>query len=56
MCVPDIFQEKVSNLMESLEFACTYLDDLLWLYKGHFSEHLEDLETVLIRLQNETSR
>ena len=31
--LPDIFQEKMSGLMESLEFARTYLDDLLMLTK-----------------------
>ena len=51
MCAPDIFQEKMSNLMEGLEFARTYLDDLLCLSKGNFDEHLKDVETVLIRLQ-----
>ena len=24
---PDVFQEKMSELMEGLEFVCTYLDD-----------------------------
>ena len=51
MCAPDIFQEKMSNLMEGLEFARTYLDDLLCLSKGNFNEHLNDVERVLIRLQ-----
>ena len=51
MCAPDIFQEKMSNLMEGLEFARTYLDDLLCLSKGTFDEHLKDVETVLIRFQ-----
>ena len=31
---PDIFQEKMSGLMESLEFVHTYLDNLLTLTKG----------------------
>ena len=26
---PDIFQEKISDLMAGLKFVCTYLDDLL---------------------------
>ena len=30
---PNIFQEKMSGLMESLEFVHTYLDDLLMLTK-----------------------
>ena len=32
--LPDIFQEKMSGLMESLEFIRTYLDNLLTLTKG----------------------
>jgi hypothetical protein len=28
-CLPDIFQEKMSDLMQHLNFARTYLDDLL---------------------------
>ena len=44
MCTPDIFQENISNLKDVLEFAYTYLDDLLYLFKCHFNEHLEDVE------------
>ena len=46
------FKGKISNLMEGLEFARTYLDDLLYLSKGGFNEHLKDVEKVLISLQN----
>jgi hypothetical protein len=48
---PDIFQEKVSILMEGLEFVRTYIDDLLVLSKGSFEDHLLKLELVLQRLQ-----
>ena len=44
---PDIFQEKMSGLMESLEFVCTYLDDLLTLTKGTYDDHLLKLRMVL---------
>ena len=47
---PDIFQEKMSELMAGLEFARAYLDDLLVLTKGSFEEHLLHLEKVLTRL------
>ena len=46
MCATDIFQETMSNLMEGLEFARTYLDDLLCLSKGNFNEYLRDVKTV----------
>ena len=43
--------EKISNLMEVLEFAHTYLDNLLCLSKGNLNERLKDVDKVLIRLQ-----
>ncbi len=48
---PDIFQEKMSDLMATLEFIRTYLDDLLIITKGSLEDHLEKLSMVLIRLQ-----
>ena len=48
---PDIFQEKMSELFEGLEFVRTYIDDLLCLTKGNFEDHLEKLERILYRLQ-----
>jgi len=50
---PDIFQEKMSELMDGLTFFWTYIDDLLCLTKGTFSDHLEKVELVLQRLQKE---
>ena len=47
---PDIFQEKMSELMIGLEFARAYIDDLLVLSKGDFDQHLEHLEQVLDRV------
>ena len=49
---PDIFQEKMSNLMATLEFVQTYLDDLLIITKGSLEDHLEKLCMVLTRLQD----
>jgi len=48
---PDIFQEKKSELMDGLAFVRTYIDDLLCLTKGSFTDHLEKIELVLQRLQ-----
>ena len=48
---PDIFQEKISTLMDGLEFARAYLDDLLVISKNSFQEHLEHLEKVFTRLE-----
>ena len=47
---PDIFQEKMSELMIGLEFARAYLDDLLIISKSDFNKHLEHIEVELNRL------
>lgn len=46
-----IFQEYMSTLMEDLEYARTFIDDIFVLSRGRLSEHLTDVETVLVRLQ-----
>ncbi len=43
----DIFQGKMSELMESLEYVRAYLDDLLCISKLSLEDHLEKLEQVL---------
>ena len=48
---PDIFQEKMSILMDGLEFVCTYLDNLLVISNSTFEDHLRQLSTVLRRLR-----
>src|SRR5688500_9052128 len=51
LCIsPNIFHEKMSELMIGLEFARAYLDDLLIISKTDFNEHLEHLEVALNRL------
>ena len=49
---PDIFQEKMSDLMAPLELEIvrTYLDDVLIITNSTFSDHLEKLEQVLKKL------
>jgi hypothetical protein len=49
---PDIFQGKMSELMESLEYVRAYLDDLLCSSKLSLEDHLEKLEEVLRQLCN----
>jgi hypothetical protein len=46
-CSPYIFQEKMSDLMQHLNFVRTYLDDLLVISCSTFEDHLEKLECVL---------
>jgi hypothetical protein len=50
-CAPDIFQEKMSELMTGLEFAKTHLDDLLCLTNGSFEDHLDNLRLILEQLK-----
>ncbi len=47
---PGIFQGKMLELMESLEYVKTYLDDLLYISKLSLEDHLEKLEEVLRQL------
>ena len=47
---PDIFQEKMSGLMEDLDYVRTYLDDLLTLTKSTFEDHLNELRKMLEKL------
>jgi len=47
---PDIFQEGMSELMADLEYVRVYIDDLLCLTSGDFSDHLQKLDEVLTRL------
>jgi hypothetical protein len=44
---PDIFQEKMLELMEALEYVRAYLDDLLCITKLSLEDHLEQLGEVL---------
>jgi hypothetical protein len=47
---PDIFQGRMSELMETLEYVRAYLDDLLCISKLSLEDHLEKLEEVLRQL------
>jgi hypothetical protein len=38
---PDIFQSKISELMESLEYVQAYLDDLLCISRSSLENHLK---------------
>ena len=53
---PDIFQAKMNELMDDLEFVQAYLDDCLIISKSTFDDHLMDLEQVLERLKKANLR
>jgi hypothetical protein len=42
-CSPDMFQEKISDLMQHLNSVRTYLDDLLVISCSTFEDHLEKI-------------
>jgi hypothetical protein len=47
---PDIFQEKMSDLMRGLEFVRCYLDDVLIISTSTFEEHLTKVEQCFQRI------
>ena len=48
---PDIFQEKMSELFIGLDTVHVYIDDLLHVTKGSWTEHISILEEMFTRLQ-----
>ena len=50
---PDIFQSKINQLMEGLDYVRAYLDDILIVTKNTYDDHLNKLDTVLKRLHAE---
>ena len=52
MTAPDIFQQKMLELMIGMEYIRVYLDDLLLMSGKSFEHHLEILERVLQCLSN----
>ena len=49
--IPDIFQEKMSELFAGLDTVRVYINDLLHVTKGSWTEHLTVLEEMYTRLQ-----
>ena len=47
---PNIFQEKMSELSIGLDTVRVYIDDLLYVTKGSWTEHLTVLEEMFNRL------
>ena len=48
---PDIIEEKMSELLVGLDIVCVYIDELLHVTKGSWTEHLTVLEEMFTRLQ-----
>ena len=50
---PNIFQEKMNKLFAGFEYVRLYIENLLIVTKGSFEDHLQDLDTVLEKLETE---
>ena len=48
----EIFQAKVDELLSDIKVFKTYIDDILVLDKGIFSQHIYQLIVIFARLQN----
>ena len=48
---PDIFQEKLNELFNVLEYVVAYIDDLLIISNGNFEDHLNKVKLVLKKLK-----
>jgi hypothetical protein len=48
----DIFQAQIMDPMASLEFVRAYINDLLIITRQTLDEHLQKMDTVLIRLRD----
>ncbi len=38
---PEIFEEKMAMLIVDLEYVRTYIDNILWISKSTFEDHVE---------------
>ena len=48
---PDIFQQKMNGLFHGFEFICMYIDELLILTTGDWTDHVHSLELNLNKLK-----
>ena len=48
---PDIFQEKMYEIFVGIDIMRVYINDLLHVTKGSWTEHIPILEDMFIRLQ-----
>lgn len=49
---PDIFQSVMMDLLGDIDYARAYIDDILILSSGSYTDHLEKINYVLTRLEN----
>ena len=49
---PDIFQEKMNELFNGLDYVRTYIDDLLIISNKSLEDHIKILHKVLSKLKS----
>ena len=49
---PDIFQEKMNDMFRGFELILAYIDYLLIINRGDWSDHLEKLELTLKNIKD----
>ena len=47
-----IFQEKINKMFRGFEFIQAYIDEMLIITKGDWSDHLENLELTLQKIED----
>ena len=48
---PDIFQEKMNELCDGLEYVIAYINDLLIISNSNFEDHLNKVKISLSKLK-----
>ena len=49
----DIIQENMSELFVGLDTVCVYIDEIVHVTKGSWTEHITVLEEMFTRLQKD---
>ena len=47
---PDIFQDNISELFDGFDMVRAHIDDVFFMTKNYFEDHLKALDRVLQRL------
>ena len=50
----NVFQREMTKLFDRLEYVLVYINDILVVTKGKFTNHLKKLHTVLMRMQEKS--
>ena len=53
---PEIFQHKMNDLFHGFEFRCAYIDDILVLIKGYWTDHRYNMELMLDKMKGKGTK